>query len=61
LDLRIDKKLISDQEIWTFYLDIQNVLNTKNSEGVQYSYDYSSKQDVQGLPIIPAIGVRGEF
>ena len=61
LDLRIDKKIISDQEIWTFYIDIQNVLNTKNSEGVQYSYDYSSKQDVEGVPVIPAIGVRGEF
>ncbi len=61
LDLRIDKKLIADREIWTFYLDIQNVLNTKNSEGIQYSYDYSVKQDVMGLPVIPAIGIRGEF
>lgn len=61
LDLRLDKKIISDREIWTFYLDIQNVLNIKNSEGVQYSYDYSIKQDVMGLPVIPAIGVRGEF
>lgn len=61
LDLRIDKKIISDLEIWTFYLDIQNVLNTKNSEGIQYSYDYSVKQDVTGVPVIPAIGVRGEF
>ncbi len=61
LDLRIDKKLISDQEIWTFYLDIQNILNTKNSEGIQYSYDYSVKQDVTGVPVIPAIGIRGEF
>ena len=61
LDLRIDKKIVSDREIWTFYLDIQNVLNIENSEGVQYSYDYSVKQDVTGLPVIPAIGIRGEF
>ncbi len=61
LDFRIDKKLILDEEIWTFYLDIQNVLNIKNSEGVQYSYDYKIKQDVTGLPLLPSIGVRGEF
>lgn len=61
LDLRIDKKLILDEAIWTFYLDIQNVLNIKNSEGVQYSYDYKIKQDVTGLPLLPSIGVRGEF
>ncbi len=61
LDLRVDKKLILDEAIWTFYLDIQNVLNIKNSEGVQYSYDYKVKQDVTGLPLLPSIGVRGEF
>lgn len=61
LDLRIDKKLILEEEIWTFYLDIQNVLNIKNSEGIQYSYDYKIKQDVTGLPLLPSIGVRGEF
>ena len=61
LDLRIDKKIILDEEIWTFYLDVQNVLSFKNSEGVQYSYDYKIKQDVTGLPLLPSIGVRGEF
>jgi hypothetical protein len=59
--MRIDKKLILDQSIWTFYLDIQNVLNIKNSEGLQYSYDYATKEDVMGLPLLPSIGVRGEF
>lgn len=61
LDIRIDKKVILDEEIWTFYLDIQNILNTKNPEGVQYSYDYSIKKEVTGLPLLPSIGVRGEF
>ncbi len=61
LDLRIDKKFILDTEIWSIYLDIQNILNTKNPEGFQYSYDYSKKIDVTGLPLIPALGLRGEF
>ncbi len=61
LDLRIDKKFILDKEIWSIYLDIQNILNIKNPEGYQYSYDYSSKIEIMGLPTVPAIGLRGEF
>lgn len=61
LDIRIDKKMIYDRSIWSFYLDIQNVLNTKNPEGILYSYDYSAKQEITGLPFLPALGVRGEF
>ncbi len=61
LDLRVDKKFILDTEIWSIYLDIQNILNMKNPEGSQYSYHYSQKIDVTGLPPIPALGIRGEF
>lgn len=61
LDIRIDKKVILDDEIWSFYLDIQNVLNTKNPESIQYSYDYSTNTEISGLPFLPAIGVKGEF
>lgn len=61
LDLRIDKKWILDQEIWTLYLDIQNVLNTKNPESIEYSYNYKDKEFVSGLPFLPAFGIKGEF
>lgn len=61
LDFRIDKKFILDRQIWTAYLDIQNILNIKNPEGFKYSFDYSEKIDVMGLPAIPAIGIRGGF
>ena len=61
LDLRFDKKWIFDTQVWSFYLDILNVLNTKNSEGVDYSYNYSQRQDSLGLPFLPALGVRGDF
>jgi TonB family protein len=61
LDLRVDKQ-------WTFqswklsaYLDVQNVYNAKNVEEVGYNYDYSERQTVQGLPILPIIGLRGEL
>lgn len=61
LDLRFDKKWILDNEIWSLYIDIQNVLNQKNTETVQYSYDYKQKGSVSGLPIVPSIGLKGEF
>lgn len=61
LDLRFDKKWVLDEEIWTVYIDIQNVLNTKNPESIEYSYNYSQKEYVSGLPLLPAFGVKGEF
>jgi TonB dependent receptor/TonB-dependent Receptor Plug Domain len=61
LDLRVDKKIITDEQIWTFYLDIQNILNIKNSEGYRYSYDYTEKKDITGIPVLPSLGVKGEF
>jgi len=61
LDFRIDKKFILDRQIWSFYLDIQNILNIKNPAGYKYSYDYSQKIEVMGLPTIPALGIKGEF
>ena len=61
LDLRVDK-------LWKFnawqlsaYLDVQNVYNRKNAEGVGYNYNYTKSSIVSGLPILPIIGVRGEL
>jgi len=60
-DIRIDRKYVYDTWILTVYLDIQNLLNTKNSQRVEYSYDYSDKSKASGLPILPTFGVKGEF
>ncbi|UCH28940.1 MAG: TonB-dependent receptor [Myxococcales bacterium] len=61
LDVRIQKK-------WTFegwrlavFLDIRNAYNYQNQEGIIYNYDFSQQTPLLGLPIIPALGVRGEF
>ena len=29
--------------------------------GTQYSFDYSERSEVEGLPILPSIGLRGEL
>jgi TonB family protein len=56
------------EKVWKFkawqlatYLDVQNVYNHRSQEGLQYSYDYSRSKPVQGLPILPSLGLRGEF
>lgn len=61
LDLRGEYKWIYDTWILAAYADVQNILNQKNVESVDYSYDYSQREDVMGLGILPTIGVRGEF
>jgi len=61
LDVRVEK-------LWKFhdwklaaYVDVQNVYNQKNQEGVIYSYDYADQEPVNGLPFFPNLGLRGEL
>ena len=53
LDLRIDRTW----RHWDLYLDIQNVTNRTNVEGLDYSADYSRQSYTTGLPILPSIGL----
>jgi hypothetical protein len=61
LDIRIDRKFIYDEWILSAYVDIQNITNSENAQNIEYSFDYSSKEKVRGLPILPTFGVKGEF
>jgi len=61
LDLRVDKN-------WQFrtwklgaYLDIQNVYNNAAAEAYVYNYNFSQRAYQTGLPVIPSLGLRGEF
>lgn len=61
LDVRVDKRW--DFKRWNLglYLDVQNVYLQENPESVGYNFDYEERYYVTGLPILPSIGVRGEF
>ncbi len=61
LDLRVDKRWKFKSWQLSGYLDVQNVYNSPNAEAIQYNYSYTSRQYVTGLPILPSIGLRGEF
>ena len=61
LDIRIDKRWVSESWMLNAYLDIQNVYNRSNVDSLDYNFDYSEAQAQQGLPIVPILGLRGEF
>lgn len=61
LDVRAEKD-------WTFqtwsiglYLDIINVLNTKNVEAIQYDYRFRESSPITSFPFLPTLGVRGTW
>jgi hypothetical protein len=58
LDLRIDRTWRRRRAIWNLYLDVQNVTNRVNPEGVTYSDDFAQRSYTRGLPIFPSIGVE---
>jgi len=61
LDLRVDRKWTFDTWLLTAYLEIQNVYNRANPEGINYNFDSTESLPLTGLPIIPSFGIRGEL
>jgi TonB family protein len=61
LDLRVDKT-------WKFrggqigmYLDVLNVFNNGNVDGISYNYNFTRTSFIPDLPFLPNFGVRGEL
>jgi TonB family protein len=61
LDVRVEKQWKFDAWKLALYLDVQNVYNSRNSENIVYDFEYRTSQQIRGLPIIPNLGLRGEF
>ncbi|MEO8874832.1 MAG: TonB-dependent receptor plug domain-containing protein, partial [Polyangiaceae bacterium] len=61
LDLRVDKTWKFTHWSISSYLDIQNVYNQGNVEGISYNYNYTKNVFAQGLPFLPSLGLRVEF
>ena len=61
LDLRFDKTWTFNRWRLSVYLDIQNLYNASNPEFVTYNFNYSKQSTINGLPILPAFGLRGDF
>jgi hypothetical protein len=61
LDLRLDKRWQFQSWRLSAYLDVLNVYNNQSVEGLVYNYNFSQEAFQTGIPIIPSIGLRGEF
>jgi TonB family protein len=61
LDARLDKRFVFDDWSLTAYLDVQNVTNRQNPEALFYNFNYSQRAFVYSIPILPSVGVRGEW
>lgn len=61
LDIRIQKKWVFQGWKLAVFLDIRNVYNHQNQEGIIYNFDFSQQSPLLGLPIIPSLGIRGEL
>ena len=61
LDLRVDRGWLrpwGTAGTMNLYIDVQNIVNRHNPEGVTYNKDYSRLSYTNGLPIFPSIGVE---
>lgn len=61
LDLRVDRKFVFDTFSFTAYLDLLNVYNQANAEGFITDYRSREQEPIPSLPILPVIGLSGEF
>lgn len=61
LDLRVDKAWQFQDWRFSAYLDLYNAYNNQAVEGLVYNYNYTQESYQTGLPIIPSLGIRGEF
>jgi len=61
LDVRIDKTWRVGEGRVTAYLDLMNAYNRKNPEGLSYNYNFTRSSVSSGVPVLPNLGLRGEF
>jgi len=61
LDLRVDKVWTYDRWKLSAYLDIENLYNRQNPEGIEYNYNFKQSAPEAGLPFLPVLGVRAEL
>ena len=61
LDVRVDRTWDFDSWRIKAFLDVQNVYMHPAAIAYQYSYDYSQRDAIKTIPILPSVGLRGEF
>lgn len=60
-DVRIAREFQWDDWNLSAYLDVTNVYANAPVSGYEYGFDYKEKEAETGAPILPALGLKGEF
>jgi hypothetical protein len=61
LDVRVAKRFKLQSSSLEIYLDVQNITNRDNPEEIAYNADYTQRRYIEGLPILPVLGIKWEF
>ena len=61
LDLRADRIWAFKTWTLTAYLDITNAYAHPAPLQEQYSHDYTDREPITTIPVLPSFGLRGEF
>ena len=61
VDVRIDRAFQFQNWKLSGYLDVQNVYMNAPVIGYDYNENYTERTETKGIPILPSIGLRGEF
>ncbi len=61
LDVRVDYRFRWGPLRMSAYLDVLNAYYAQNTEGYLYQYDFARRTNFPGLPILPALGLTGEY
>lgn len=58
VDLRVDRVWRRNWGTASLFVDVQNVTNHTNVEGIMYNEDYSRAENTLGLPLFPSFGLE---
>lgn len=61
LDLRVDYRFRSLGADMNFYVDVLNAYFARGTEGWNFQHDYRARQPLQGLPLLPVIGLKAQW
>lgn len=61
LDVRVERTWLFNAWSIGAYLDVQNVYNNPNVEATRYDYRFRESASVTSIPILPTLGVRGQW
>ncbi len=61
LDVRVDYRFRALGADMTFYCDVLNTYFSRGTEGWNFQYDFRARQPLQGLPILPVIGLKATW